>query len=454
MGAQGKGGGQEASGYDQRKGWVGVVRPPPGRPRGDWGEGELARWRERRTFYFEVLRAVPTGVSEAFWGTFFLMLAIKHHGADALAQAVIAAAGPVGLLLGPLFVLLVKKLGMGTAQALALAHYVGGVLLMVGAMGMVLGKGDGAVWFVGLGTVAVIVLAAATPVQTQFYEHNYRAEVRGRLFSAVSSLRVAVTAVFTLLAGYLLAKGWVGSGAVMVVTVVCLVVAGMFLARCPGEALEREGGWVPFGSLGLVWRHREFGWLIVVWMFMGSANVMMFPLRMKFVVEERYGFGLDEAQAGLLLGVLPSVVFFLTTWWWGRQYDRWSIFLLRVVLNVLFAGSNLLFFLSGEMWGFVLGAALLGFALAGGSIDWSLWVTKLAPPGKAADYMAVHTFFTGIRGIFAPAVAVPLAEVVPMENLMWASCAMLGIAVLLLLPEVKTLRRRRPAVPVLDKAPE
>ena len=52
-----------------------------------------------------------------------------------------------------------------------------------------------------------------------------------------------------------------------------------------------------------------------------------------------------------------------------------------------------------------MGGVIFGASNAGGDIAWSLWVTKFAPPGRIADYMSVHTFFTGVRGVAAPLMA-------------------------------------------------
>ena len=46
---------------------------------------------------------------------------------------------------------------------------------------------------------------------------------------------------------------------------------------------------------------------------------------------------------------------------------------------------------------------------AGADVAWSLWVTKFAPPERVADYMSVHTFFTGVRGFLAPVTASKMA---------------------------------------------
>jgi hypothetical protein len=56
----------------------------------------------------------------------------------------------------------------------------------------------------------------------------------------------------------------------------------------------------------------------------------------------------------------------------------------------------------------MLAAITFGIATAGGDLAWTLWVTKVAPPARVADYMSVHTFFTGLRGLAAPLVGFAL----------------------------------------------
>jgi hypothetical protein len=44
------------------------------------------------------------------------------------------------------------------------------------------------------------------------------------------------------------------------------------------------------------------------------------------------------------------------------------------------------------------------------------------------DYMAVHTFFTGIRGLLAPMTAFALLNVLPLTTLMWISTGLMFVA--------------------------
>jgi hypothetical protein len=65
-----------------------------------------------------------------------------------------------------------------------------------------------------------------------------------------------------------------------------------------------------------------------------------------------------------------------------------------------------------------------------------LWVTKFAPPHLVADYMSVHTFFTGVRGVLAPLLAFQLIAVVSVATMGIICTALIVIASLMLLPEL------------------
>src|SRR5947207_7823214 len=114
-----------------------------------------------------------------------------------------------------------------------------------------------------------------------------------------------------------------------------------------------------------------------------------------------------------------------------------NFFVLRITLNFGFMLGILSFFTTGSLVGLVIGAILFGISNAGGDVAWSLWVTKFAPPERVADYMSIHTCFTGIRGVLAPLVGFYLVTRLSMGTLAGISAALIGIATLLLVPEIK-----------------
>jgi len=120
-----------------------------------------------------------------------------------------------------------------------------------------------------------------------------------------------------------------------------------------------------------------------------------------------------------------------------------NFFLLRIILNCFFAASTVLIFATHNIWVVGCGFALQGFAFAGGNIAWSLWVTKIAPEEHVAEYMSVHTFTTGIRGVIAPFLGFWLITVTSPAIIGIGAAAMMLFSCVFILPEVRLKPRRK-----------
>lgn len=153
---------------------------------------------------------------------------------------------------------------------------------------------------------------------------------------------------------------------------------------------------------------------------------------------------MGAAEIALYTLVVPNLARLLMSPVWGRLFDRMNFFVLRCALNLGFALGIAAFFTSNTTPGLVLGAVVYGVSTAGGDVAWSLWTTKVAPPDRVADYMAVHTFLTGVRGVLAPMAAFWAVERLAPSQMGWAAALMIVAATALLLPEI---RRGRPATP-------
>jgi MFS family permease len=113
-----------------------------------------------------------------------------------------------------------------------------------------------------------------------------------------------------------------------------------------------------------------------------------------------------------------------------------------MILNLAFGAGVLLFFITSNTWVIGAGSALIGIAFAGGSIAWNLWVTKYAPPGKIGAYMSVHVSLTGIRGTLGPIIGYWVVGLIGARNIGIVSCAMMLVATLMLIPEIKHGRQK------------
>ena len=359
--------------------------------------------REALTFRLERFRALGMGVLETANATFLLLIAHRVFAAGPAVKGLIQSSGSFGLLLSPLIVIWAATRGLDAGRAASRLFAVGAVALLVAAATPWLPV------FVGGCLAAFVCVAGAAPFFAGIYEANYRADRRGDLFSRNVMVRIAGSILFAWGAGWLLDRHQGAWPVVLVTYAVALGGGAACLRRCPAVVVRAGVGTHPLRSFRVVGEDPVFRWTLVSWMLMGFANLTMFPLRVEYLSNRRYGLDLSAEEVALLTSVIPNVARLCFTRAWGRLFDRMNFLTLRALLNTGFMLGILSFFTGGGMTGLVAGALLFGVSNAGADVAWTLWVTKFAPPGRVTEYMAVHTFLTGLRGVVAPFAAFYLA---------------------------------------------
>jgi len=186
------------------------------------------------------------------------------------------------------------------------------------------------------------------------------------------------------------------------------------------------------------------------WMFIGFANLMTIPLRVEYLGNAKYGVSADTAKVAMLTVTVPAVVRLVMTPFFGWIFDRMNFFGMRIAVNLAFGLSIGSFFATRSTLGLVLASVAFGVGIAGGDVLWSLWATKFAPADQVADYMALHTFTTGLRAVAAPFIGFWMVAAFPARSVGVACMLMTVAGSILLVPDMlRTLQRRvTPAVPV------
>ncbi len=402
--------------------------------------------RDRRdvTYFYERLRAIASGILETAGGTFLLLIVVQELHGGATTKSVVVAASNVGLLLTPLAVTWVLRRRWRLSATLSISSLISAASFLVMAL-----IPDTRVFVVGA-VIALGVGAAFIPLFTQLYQENYPERERGTLFSRAIMIRVIAAMIFGWLAGWLLESGVVSYRWLLVGFAAASLFSAFCLRRCPSGPLRETGNSHPFRAFRHLVHNRLFRWTMMCWMLVGFANLMMLPLRIDYLANPKYGLCRGAAEIALLVVVIPNAVRFVLNPMWGWLFDRMNFFTMRITINLAFGIGILSFFTTGSQAGLLLSAVVMGVASAGGDVSWSLWVTKVAPPEDVADYMSVHTFFTGFRGVIAPFTAFQLAAHLPLSMLGWISFALILVASVMLLPELKNgfdLRARPAAAP-------
>lgn len=355
----------------------------------------------KRTFRLEVSRALLAGgIIEAFSTTFILYFLETVYQASDTLKASVLSSQRAGLLLGFLAVALAHRWHMAPSRLSAIIFFVSSIFLAMSA------ATQQALVFALSVAVASFLWSCTPPLVTQFYRANYPSNIRGRLFSKTAIVRGIAAVLVGWLVGKWLEVEQVDARAVLWLPVFAFLVAGATLWAIPVEnqlqahvRVPRRSYWAAFSWL---FKDRRFALAIVAWMFVGMGMLMCGGLLVEYVTNPDYGRGYRPLQIALITVVIPTSVQLLTTYVWGGWFDRARFFRLRLVLNAFGAVSILILYLSQAYWGVCLGAAMLGLFRGGGNVAWNLWVTKLAPEDHVGEYMSVHTFFTGIRGIVTP----------------------------------------------------
>jgi MFS family permease len=390
-------------------------------------------------------RALTLGILETAASTFLLLIAVRQFQAGAFAKSWIAAGSSVGLLLTPLVVTWVARHGARPSTAASRILLAGSLAFLAPAL---------LPWtpvFVIGSVLGLTAVSSVVPLLTQMYQENYPAAQRGRLFSRTVMLRILAAAVFAKLAGLLLAHDFSSYQLLLFIFAASAAAAALVLRRCPTSPLQNAGSSHPLRALRYVREDPLFRRTLIAWMLMGFANLMMLPLRIEYLAHERYGLQLPADQIALYTAVLPNLARLVMSPVWGWWFDRLNFFTLRVLLNVGFMIGILAFFTTHSPSGLIIGALIYGVSNAGGDVAWSLWVTKFAPPERTADYMSVHTAFTGLRGLLAPATAFFLAQSISLPTLGWFAAGLIGVASLILLPELPRRRRPRTSSPLVEE---
>jgi hypothetical protein len=386
----------------------------------------------RRTFILDNLRAWPGGCLETLAMTFVVLIAVRVFDADAWQKATLVAASSCGLLLSLFPVQLVRRTGISVNLGTALLWIISAGGLFVAVIG-----GDSFKVFLPAMVVALLCITLSIPLMSQIYRKHYPDRSRGRLFASTAVVRKASALIVALVFGKVLENDLEDFRLILLIYAICCVLmAGCVLAIRP-VYLRRSNQVRLFGALEHLRNDRIFRSLLTSWMILGFGNLLCWSIFVEYVSNPAYGYELTEFTIAFITGSLPEIMFLLTVVIWGIVFDRVNFFLVRMILNVFFMCGVLFYFFGEGMWALCVGISLHGIGRAGGNIAWSLWVTKFAKADQVAEYMSVHTFMCGVRGVIAPFVAFPVIALLGPRVIGGAGFILIMIATLMIWPHLR-----------------
>lgn len=356
----------------------------------------------RHTFRNELWRSLPSGALDSMASTFGMLLAVRVFGLGQWEKSIFLGATSGGLLASLFAVPLLLRL-RGRISGIAAGVQVAGAGFM--AMAALMPRHP---WVFVLGlSLGLFCFSMQIPLMTQIYRLNYPPESRGSLYAVAGATRGLSAVAFGLFGGWLLGRDLQNYPLLLWCFALAGLLSGWWTRGLPTTVWEPDAqeNASLLSSLRWIGLDRDFRTLLISWMIMGIGNLVAASLFVEFLANPTHGINLPEPEVAMLTGVMPVLARSISSYPWGLIYDRVGLFKVRSILNLIFALSILIFFHGTQRSTWAAGMLLWGLATAGGNVTWGLWVTKLAPRQAVAQYMSVHTFLTGLRGVLAPPLA-------------------------------------------------
>ena len=386
---------------------------------------------------YDLRRNLFNGIVEASFYSSVLLVAIRHFGASDTAKSLLAGGSCLGFLLAPGFLLLIGKSKVPVSRICA--------LLTVGTgTGILLSSSANSAWVYTVWVLAACILAGQVPsLMVHVYSRNYRSGERGRKISGNLMLSAIVGAGTALLIGRLLDDDLNHFRPIAVVIFLFCLCTAFYHLKIPSAPLKQDTG-----GLGQDLRHalkdRLFFWMLTGWMLMGIGNLVTIPLRIEYLANPAYGIDASNTVVLAITLVIPLLTRVASIPVWGWAFDRFNLAFVRIAINLFFLIGLFLYFQTKDLLFLSLAEGLIGWATGGGTMAWTLWVTKVAPSGRESSYMSVHTFFTGLRGVPAPFVGYWIITALGPSHVGWTSVLLIGLSCLIFLvlaknPRLKTI---------------
>ncbi|SKA91778.1 hypothetical protein SAMN02745166_01786 [Prosthecobacter debontii] len=367
-----------------------------------------------RTFRNELWRSLPAGVLDTLSATFGMLIAVRVFHMGDMAKSIFLSATSSGMMVSLFVVPLLLKARSTISRTAAKVQILGGGFMALSAV-----FHDNPWMYIGGLSVGLFCFSMQIPLLTQIYRLNYPASERGRLFAIAGVTRAATAVAFGFFGGWLMGLDLAYYRWLLWAFALSGFVSGLWTYGLPVTPWDIDEA-TPAGlwsALRWVKLDHDFRTLLISWMMMGVGNLVAACLFVEYLANPRHGINLPEQQVAWIAGVIPVLARTLTSYPWGLIYDRVGLFTVRTILNLIFAAGILTFYLGHGVFLWGLGMALWGVANAGGNVTWGLWVTKLAPKNAVAEYMSVHSFLTGLRGLLAPYLAFAALKVMSFQSL-------------------------------------
>jgi MFS family permease len=240
----------------------------------------------------------------------------------------------------------------------------------------------------------------AQPFYAAVMQSIYPREFRGRLMSLVRVGSGTATTITSLLAAWLLGSLHVSYTAVFAVGSFLAVSSLAIFVRISPAAPDTRPRQSLRDTFGLLRQNRPFAQYQVWVMLMGFGNIMAATLYPLVIVDKlKAGYG-----AFGVLAVVSAVGYLASFFVWGRITDRLGPVITMFIIGVGVLVSPAGMLIAPSVFWLAPVALVGGVVLAGFEIGVFAAVIyyAAATPVEVPRYMALHSIFSGVRGLFGP----------------------------------------------------
>lgn len=361
--------------------------------------------RAKKTFLYDCIRGPFNNIVYTGLMTLAILIAIRFHHAPSWIKSLIASGESIGRLITPLILYIGLLIKVPTARLASIYMLLTGIFLVVVAFAPT------TLIYASAMIMVYIFFTQPPQMMLHIYAHNYTDKERGGRVSNMFVISLIIGIISSFLFGKGLDSNIENYRLQFLIMAAASVISAYFLTKIPSIPLEKTASGNVWQNISLVWKDKLFGLMILGYILLGIGTSMVVPIRIEFMANPKYGINASNLNITLINVVIQGASMILSTRIWGYIFDRCHFITTRLLVNACFIISFLTFFLSNNLYFMAASVAFNGFALAGGMIVWSLWVTKIAPKEISPAYMSTHVSFSGFKGLIAPTIAYGLLSI-------------------------------------------
>ncbi|MDR2737681.1 MAG: MFS transporter [Puniceicoccales bacterium] len=377
----------------------------------------------KKTFLFDNCRCFCSGIVEAAFKAFALIIAIRFFNASKTAKSLISSAGFLGYFVAIVTQSIAAKQRRFKTMDLAKMYLlIVAILIFMAALVSSLGA------FMALMVAAMIFFKQPVPLMEDVYGQNYSPNERGsRLAFALMVLPLS-TAIFSAIGGKSLDLHLKNYRPIFAIVALAAVGSAVSFSKIPSRLLPAQKKKSVLSNFKIIFQDKLFGKILLWWSFAGIANQMVNPLRTEYLVNRDYGINASNLFETFACLIIPLSFRIVSTLSWGRLFDRSKIITVKLLVNSFMVIGFLLFFHTKAKWVISFAAIFAGIAWGGGEIVWCLWVTKIVPKESLSMYMGVNVAIVGLRGFLAPFIGYGLSHYFTLQQVSWIATSMVLVS--------------------------